>query len=325
MNIVVLDGYTLNPGDLSWEGIEKLGSSLKVYDRTGYDLDAEYKVIERIETADIVLTNKTPISREAIIKAKNLKYIGVLATGYNVVDVEAAKDKGIVVTNIPTYGTAAVAQMTIALLLEVCHHIGHHSEEVKRGAWTTNPDWCFWNYPLIELANKTIGIIGYGRIGEGVGSIAKALGMKVLAYDRSPDSSLENHSLKFVELEELFEKSDVISLHCPLFDSTRGIINKESISKMKDGVIIINTSRGPLIVEKDLAEALNCGKVAAAAVDVVSSEPIKEDNPLLSAKNVIITPHIAWAPIEARIRLMDIAIDNLAKFLEGEAVNVVNG
>ena len=323
MNIVILDGYTLNPGDLSWAGIEKLGS-LKVYDRTAYDLDGEYKVIERIEDADIVLTNKTPITRGAIEKAKKLKYIGVLATGYNVVDIEVANERGIVVTNIPTYGTAAVAQMTIALLLEVCHHVGHHSEEVKRGAWTANKDWCFWNYPLIELADKTIGIIGYGRIGAAVGRISQALGMKVLSYDRSPDRSLENDLLKFVELEELLEKSDVISLHCPLFDSTRGIINKESIKRMKDGVIILNTSRGPLIVENELADALNCGKVAAAAIDVVSAEPIKEDNPLLTAKNCIITPHIAWAPIEARRRLMDIAVENLKSFLEGTPVNVVN-
>lgn len=323
MKIVVLDGYTLNPGDLSWEGIERFGS-LKVYDRTTYDLDEQYKVAERIKDADIVLTNKTTITKETMEKAKNLKYIGVLATGYNIVDVEAAKEMNIVVSNIPTYGTAAVAQMTIALLLEICHHIGHHSDEVKRGSWTTNPDWSFWNYPLIELADKTIGIIGYGRIGEAVGRIAQALGMKVLAFDRSPDADLENEYLRFVELQELLEKSDVISLHCPLFDSTRGIINKASIEKMKDGVIIINTSRGPLIVEADLADALNSGRVAAAAVDVVSSEPIREDNPLLTAKNCIITPHIAWAPIEARRRLMDIAVANLEAFIAGRPNNVVN-
>lgn len=323
MKIVVLDGYTLNPGDLSWEGIARFGS-LTVYDRTTYDLDEEYKVIERIKEADIVLTNKTPITRGAMEQAKNLKYIGVLATGYNIVDVDAAKDLNVTVTNIPTYGTAAVAQMTIALLLEVCHHIGHHGDEVKRGAWTTNPDWSFWNYPLIELAGKTIGIIGYGRIGEAVGRIAQALGMKVIAFDRSPEPELEGESLRFVELEELLEKSDVISLHCPLFDSTRGIINKESIKKMKDGVIIINTSRGPLIVEADLADALNSGKVAAAAVDVVSSEPIKETNPLLTARNCIITPHIAWAPIEARRRLMDIAVANLEGFIGGKPQNIIS-
>ncbi len=322
MNIVILDGYTLNPGDLSWEGLEGLGN-LKVYDRTAYDLEGQHRVKERIQEADIVFTNKTPITAAALEKATRLKYIGVLATGYNVVDVAAANDKGIVVTNIPTYGTAAVAQMTIALLLEICHHIGHHSQEVSKGAWTVNKDWCFWNYPLIELADKTIGIIGYGRIGAAVGRIAQAMGMKVLAHNRTPDLKLENEYLKFVQLEELFEKSDVISLHCPLFESTKGMINRESIKKMKDGVIIINTSRGPLIVEEELAEALNSGKVAAAAVDVVSSEPIKEDNPLLRAKNCIITPHIAWAPIEARKRLMDIAVENLKAFLEGKPINVV--
>ena len=323
MKIVVLDGYTLNPGDLSWEELNKIGD-LTVYDRTCYDLSGQDQVVKRIGEAEIVFTNKTPISRDALNKMPNLKYIGVLATGYNIVDVDAAKEKGIVVTNIPTYGTAAVSQMTFALLLEMCHHVGHHSEEVKKGAWTNNPDWCFWNYPLIELAHKTIGIIGFGRIGQEVGNIAQAFGMKVLAYDQYPKIELESDTLKYVELEELLTRSDVISLHCPLFQSTQGIINKNTIAKMKDGVMIINTSRGPLIIEDDLAEALNNGKVSGAAVDVVSFEPIKEDNPLLTAKNCIITPHISWAPRESRKRLMDIAIDNLKKFLEEDTVNVVN-
>ena len=324
MKIIVLDGYTLNPGDLSWTELEKLGD-LTVYDRTTYDLSGQDKIIERVGDAEIVFTNKTPLSRQVIDKAPNLKYIGVLATGYNIVDIEAAKEKGIIVTNIPTYGTAAVAQMTFALLLEMCHHIGHHSEEVKKGAWTNNPDWCFWNYPLIELSGKTMGIIGFGRIGQEVGKIAQAFGMKVLTYDNYRNKSLENDTLKYVELEDLLSRSDVISLHCPLLESTQGIINRNTIEKMKEGVMIINTSRGPLVVEEDLAKALNDGKVAGAAVDVVSSEPIKSDNPLLTAKNCIITPHISWAPKESRKRLMDIAVDNLRNFLEKKYVNVVNG
>ena len=253
-----------------------------------------------------------------------LKYIGVLATGYNVVDVAAAKEKGIVVTNITTYGTDAVSQYAIALLLELCHHIGAHSDCVKRGDWTRNTDWCFWNYPLIELAGKTMGIIGFGRIGQGTARIAQALGMKVLAYDTYQNKDLESETCRYTSLDELLKESDVISLHCPLFPETEGIINKENIAKMKDGGLIINDSRGPLIVEKDLRDALNTGKVAGAAVDVVSTEPIQMDNPLLEAKNCIITPHIAWAPKESRQRLMDIAINNLKAYAEGTPVNVVN-
>jgi glycerate dehydrogenase len=323
MKIVVLDGYTLNPGDISWENMEKFGE-LKVYDRTSYDLIGEDLVIERVGDAEAVFTNKTPISKNALKKMPNLKFIGVLATGFNIVDVDAAKEAGIVVTNIPTYGTDAVSQMAIALLLEICHHVGEHSSSVKRGEWANNQDWCYWNYPLIELAGKTMGIIGYGRIGQGTGRIAQALGMKVLAYDQYKNQSLESDTMKYVEIDELMAKSDVITLHCPLFESTEGMINKNTISKMKDNVIIINNSRGPLIVEEDLAEALNSGKVGAAAVDVVSTEPIKMDNPLLKAKNCIITPHISWAPKESRTRLMDIAIENLKQFLEGNPVNVVN-
>lgn len=323
MKIVVLDGYTLNPGDLTWEALERVGD-LTVYDRTSYDLSGQDKIIERVGDAEIVFTNKTPLTREALDKMQNLKFIGVLATGYNVVDVEAAKEKGIVVSNIPTYGTTAVAQMTFALLLEMCHHVWHHSEEVKKGAWTNNQDWCFWNYPLIELAGKTMGIIGFGKIGQEVGKIAQAFGMKVLAYDSYQNKELVSDTLKYVELEELLSQSDVISLHCPLFESTQGIINKNTIAKMKSSAMLINTSRGPLIVEEDLAEALNRGKVAGAAVDVVSTEPIKSDNPLLTAKNIIITPHISWAPKESRKRLMDISVSNLQEFLAGNPVNVVN-
>ena len=318
MKIVILDGYTLNPGDLSWGRLEEIGE-VTVYDRTPSD-----KIVERIGEADVVFTNKTPISRETLDACKNVKFIGILATGYNVVDVAAAKERGIPVSNIPTYGTDAVSQFAIALLLELCHHVGEHSDAVKRGDWTNNQDWCFWNHPLIELSGKTMGIIGFGRIGQGTARIAQALGMKVLAYDSYRIAELESDTLRYVDLDELYKESDVISLHCPLFPETEGIINKNSIAKMKDGVMIINDSRGPLIVEEDLRDALNSGKVGGAALDVVSTEPIRADNPLLQAKNIIITPHIAWAPIESRQRLMDIAVDNLKAFTEGAPVNVVN-
>lgn len=317
MKIVILDGYTENPGDLSWDGFEVLGS-LTVYDRTPAD-----KVIERIGGAKIVITNKTPVNAAAIAACPNIKYIGLLATGYNVVDVAAAKSKGVTVCNIPTYGTNAVGQFAIALLLEICHHIGHHSDAVRQGRWENNADWCFWDYPLIELAGKTMGVIGFGRIGQATGKTAKALGMKVIAYDEHPNEP-GREIADYVSIDELFSKSDVISLHCPLFASTAGIINKDSIRKMKDGVIILNNSRGQLIVEQDLADGLNSGKVYAAGLDVVSVEPIKGDNPLLKAKNCIITPHISWAPIESRRRLMDIAVENLRSFLAGNPVNVVN-
>lgn len=320
MKIVVLDGYTENPGDLSWADLEKLGE-LTVYDRTSlYDVK---EVIERIGDAEAVYTNKTPMPKEVFETCSNLKFVGVLATGYNVVDVESAKEHEVTVCNIPTYGTTAVAQFAAALLLEICHHVGWHCDAVKEGRWSRCKDWCFWDYPLIELAGKTVGIIGFGRIGQAAGSVFKAFGMKVLAYDQHPcDAGKE--IAEYVTLEELWKQSDVISLHCPLFPSTEGIINKENIAKMKDGVIILNTSRGPLIVEKDLAEALKSGKVFAAAMDVVSTEPIREDNPLLGAENCLITPHIAWAPKESRQRLMDIAVDNLKEFIKGSPINVVN-
>ena len=317
MKIVVLDGYTENPGDLSWAPLEALGD-LTVYDRTPADL-----VAERIGDAEIVYTNKTPVTRETMDACPNIRFISVLATGYNIVDVAAAKEKGIPVTNIPVYGTAPVGQFAIALLLEICHHIGHHDRAVHEGRWESNPDWCFWEYPLIELAGKTMGIIGFGRIGQTTGRIAKALGMKILANDACP-SEAGKEIAAYVDLESLLAQSDVIALHCPLFPETEGIINKDTIAKMKDGVIIINNSRGPLIVEQDLADALDSGKVAAAAVDVVSTEPIKGDNPLLTAKNCIITPHISWAPKESRERIMMYAAENLQAFLDGAPVNVVN-
>lgn len=320
MKIVVLDGYTLNPGDLDWEGLKSIGE-VTVYDRTS--LTDVKETIDRIGNAEAVLTNKTPLPEKVFQECPNIKYVGVLATGYNVVDIEAAKKNGIFVTNIPTYGTDAVGQFAIALLLEICHHIGHHSEAVHEGAWERNPDWCFWDYPLIELAGKTMGIIGFGRIGQATGRIAKALGMTVIANDEYPNDS-GREIAEYVTRDELFEKSDVIAVHCPLFPSTEGIICKENISKMKDGVIILNNSRGPLVVEQDLADALNSGKVYAAGLDVVSTEPVRNDNPLLKAKNCVITPHISWAPRESRLRLMNIAVDNLKAFVDGNAVNVVN-
>lgn len=318
MKIVVLDGYTENPGDLSWNGLEELGE-LKVYDRTPAE-----EIINRIGNAEMVFTNKTPISAAAMEKCPSIRYIGVLATGYNVVDTEAAKKRGIVVTNIPTYGTAAVGQFAIALLLEICHHVGHHNGAVHEGRWENNKDWCFWDYPLIELDGKTIGIIGFGRIGQTTGKIAQSMGMKVLAYDSYKNPELENENCRYTELDELLAESDVIALHCPLFPSTEGIINKDTIAKMKDGVIILNNSRGPLIVEQDLADALVRRKVYAAGLDVVSTEPIRGDNPLLKAPNCIITPHISWASRESRQRLMDIAVSNAKAFLDGVPVNVVN-
>lgn len=317
MKIVILDGYTENPGDLSWEGFEALGE-VTLYDRTPAS-----EIISRIGDAEIVITNKTPVTRETMERCPGIRYIGVLATGYNVIDVDAARERGIAVSNIPTYGTTAVAQMTMAMLLEICHHVAAHSEAVKAGDWTNNIDWCFWNYPLIELAGKTFGVIGFGRIGQAAAKLAKAFGMRILAYDEY-SSETGKEIGEYVTLETLLAEADVISLHCPLFPSTQGIINKESIARMKDGVIIINTSRGPLIVEQDLAEALDSGKVSYAACDVVSTEPIQADNPLLKCENCILTPHIAWAPKESRQRLMDIAVENLKAFMDGKPVNIVN-
>jgi len=319
MDIVILDGYTLNPGDLNWDGIKQFGN-LTVYDRTDFSVD---NIVNRIGSAEIIFTNKTPISKDVMIKVPSVKYIGVLATGYNIVDIKSAKELGKTVTNIPSYGTTAVAQFTFALLLELCHHIGDHSEAVKKGAWSKSPDFCFWNYPLIELSGKIMGLIGFGRIGQATAKIAQPFGLEVMVYDIHQNKELENENCKYVSLDVLFRGSDIISLHCPLLESTKEIINKNSIADMKDGVLIINTSRGPLINEIDLCNALNAGKVGGAAVDVVSVEPIKDDNPLLKANNCLITPHIAWAPKESRLRLMNIAVDNLRAFLKGESINVV--
>ena len=320
LKIVILDGYAVNPGDLSWAEMEKLGE-LTVYDRTSYE---ECDLIaERIGDADVAILSKTPVSRATMDKCPNLKAIAVLATGYNVVDCTAAKEKGIAVMNVPTYGTQIVAQYAVSLLMEICAHTAHHDKAVKEGRWSTCPDWCFWDYPVIELAGKTAGIIGLGRIGSATGRILQALGMNVIGCSGHKFDEAET-GFKWAEPDEIFSQSDVIFLHCPMTPETAGIINKDSIAKMKDGVIIINNSRGQLIVEQDLADALNCGKVYAAGLDVVSSEPVKDDNPLLTAKNCIITPHISWAAGEARQRLLNTTVDNVKSWAEGNPANVVN-
>ena len=318
--IVILDGFTENPGDLDWAPIAAFGE-LAVYDRVSYE---ESDIIaEKIGYAEVAIVNKTPISRATIDKCSNLKAILVLATGYNVVDVAYAREKGIDVMNVPTYGTQIVSQFAVGLLMEVCSHIGHHDKAVHEGRWENNADWCFWDFPMIEVAGKTAGIIGLGRIGQATAKILNALNMKVLAYD-SFESDSGRQVAEYVDLDTLFANSDVIFLHCPLFPATEGIINSENIAKMKDGVILINNSRGQLVKEQDLADALNSGKIQAAALDVVSTEPIKGDNPLLKAKNCIITPHISWAAKEARQRILDITADNLKSWVDGEPVNVVN-
>ena len=320
MKIVVLDGYAENPGDLSWAPLEALGE-VTVYDRTS--LTDEEETIVRLSGAEIAVTNKTPITRRVIDACPQLRYITMLATGYNVADAAYAREKGIPLSNIPAYGTAAVGQFAIALLLEICHHAAHHSDTVHAGKWAACADWCYWDYPLIELDGKTMGIIGFGRIGQQTGRIARALGMRVLACGSHPSDS-GRAIADYVELDALLAASDVIALHCPLFPETEGIINRETIRKMKDGVILLNNSRGPLVVEQDLADALNSGKVYAAGLDVVSTEPIREDNPLLTAKNCIITPHISWAPRESRQRIMDTAAQNIRAYLDGAPINVVN-
>lgn len=308
MRIVVMDGYCLNPGDLSWQGLKGLGE-LTIYDRTPGHL-----ILERASGAEAILTNKTPLSRETLAALPDLRYIGVLATGYNVIDVGAAREKGIVVTNVPTYGTDSVAQLTIALLLELCHHLGAHGEAVRAGEWTANRDWSFWKTPQVELAGKTFGCIGYGRIGAQTARIAEALGMRVLIHSRSEG----------IPLDEILEQSDVVSLHCPLFPETRGMIGASQLQRMKPSAFLLNTSRGPLVVEQDLADALNAGTIAGAGVDVLSVEPPTEGSPLFSARNCIVTPHIAWATREARGRLMEIAAGNVAAFAAGVPENVVN-
>ena len=314
MKITVLDGFALNPGDLDWGIIGKFGD-LTVYDRTASGEEA----IARIADSEIVMVNKTPLPESILTACPNLKLVCVLATGYNVVDYVAARRLGIDVCNVPSYGTAAVAQFTIALLLELCHHVGRHDVLVHNGAWTSCQDFCLWTTPQMELAGKTLGIIGYGRIGQAVGNIARALGMQVIAYNRSPKEDVEN-----VDLDTLFARSDVISLHCPLFPETEGIISRENIAKMKDGVLLVNTSRGALLDEQAVADALASGKIRGAAMDVVTVEPIRKENPLLTAPNCLITPHMAWAPLESRGRLLHTVAENVRCFLEGKPQNVVN-
>ena len=320
MKIVVLDGYTENPGDISGAPLEALGE-VTVYDRTSYVDDPV--IAERLGDAEVAVINKTPISKATIDACPNLKAVAVLATGYNVVDYEYAKEKGIPVLNVPVYGTDNVSQFAVSLLLEVCSHIGHHNDSVHAGEWASNVDWCYWHFPMIEVSGKTAGIIGLGKIGVNTAKILRAMNVNVIAYDAF-QSEAGKAVAEYVELDELLAKSDFIFLHCPLFPSTRGIINKDNIAKMKDGAILINNSRGPLVVEQDLADALNSGKLAAAAVDVVSTEPIKADNVLLTAKNCIITPHISWATREARERIMQTTADNIKAFMDGAPVNVVN-
>ena len=317
MKIVVLDGYALNPGDLSWECLNQFGD-VTVYDRTPAEL-----IVTRIGDADVILLNKPPITEETLAACPSVKLICVLATGYNVVDCGAAKKRNIPVCNVPAYGTAAVAQFTFSLLLELCNAVGHHSESVHNGDWCRSIDFCYWQTPQMELAGKTMGIIGFGRIGRAVGTIAKAFGMRVIAYNRSRCAEGEAIG-EYVELDTLFREADIISLHCPLTPQTEGLINAASIEKMKDGAILLNTARGQLVVEKDLSAALSSGKLRGAAVDVVTKEPMECTNPLLNAPNCIITPHMAWSPVESRQRIMDCTVRSIQGFLDGNPVNTVN-
>ena len=314
MNIVILDGHALNPGDLSWEWLREFGD-YRFYDRTaGEDL-----TIERIGDAEIILLNKTPITETVLSACPNLKLICVLATGYNVVDCQAAAKRGIPVCNVPGYGTNSVAQFTFALLLELCNRVGLHSDSVHAGEWTACPDFCYWKTPQMELFGKTLGIIGYGTIGKAVGKIAEAFGMRVLKYSRTHRTGID-----YVDLDTLLSESDVVTLHAPLFPETRHIICQETIAQMKDGAILLNTARGPLIDELAVSEALHSGKLRGVAVDVVDFEPIPATSPLLTAPNCVITPHMAWAPMEARQRILDITVENIRGYLNGNPVNVVN-
>ena len=317
MKIVILDGHAVNPGDLSWDCFKAFG------DVTVYEYTEESQILDRIGDAQIVMTNKTPLTADIFARCPNLRLVCVLATGYNVVDCTAAHLRGIPVCNVPDYGTAAVAQFTFALLLELCHRVGHHDKAVHKGDWTNSPYFCFWDTPQMELAGKTLGIIGLGRIGRAVGRIAKALGMNVIAYNRSRHPEGEQIA-KYVDLDTLLRRSDIISLHCPLTAENAELINAATISKMKDGVILLNTARGGLLDEQAVADGLRSGKISNAAVDVLSYEPITTDNPLLTAPNCIITPHMAWAPLESRQRILDCTVRSIQGFLCGTPVNTVN-
>lgn len=316
MKIVVLDGYAANPGDLSWDGMKALGECV-IYERT-----APGQVLERAAGAEVVLTNKVVITAEHIAALPDLKYIGVLATGYNIVDVEAARNRGIVVTNIPAYSTDSVAQMVFAHILNICLQVQHYTEEVRDGRWTSSPDFCFWDTPLMELSGKKLGIVGLGHTGSATARIAIGFGMQVCAYTSKSHFQLIPE-IKKMELDELFRECDIVSLHCPLNEQTRGMVNAARLKTMKPTAILINTGRGPLVNEQDLADALNNGTIYAAGVDVLSQEPPRADNPLLHARNCFITPHIAWASGEARQRLMQIAVDNLNGYITGKVVNNV--
>jgi glycerate dehydrogenase len=318
MNIVVLDGYTLNPGDLTWKDLETLGQC-KVYDRTPPE-----ETVPRAKDAEIVLTNKSLLFSDVIKQLPKLKYIGVLATGYNVVDVEEARNLGIPVTNVPAYSTRSVAQMVFAHLLNLTQHVGHHAQTVRSRRWTYNPDFCYWDMPLIELVGLTMGIIGFGRIGKATAKLALAFGMKVIAYDVVTPSGIPE-GCQFVGLEDVFRSSDVVSLHCPLTPQTKNLVNKQRLALMKKTAFLINISRGPIVDEQALAQALNNERIAGAGLDVLSSEPPEKDNPLLKAGNCFITPHIAWATRSARQRLLKVVVDNVAAFLAGKLQNVVNG
>ena len=318
MKIVVLDGFTLNPGDLSWDALRTIGE-LQVFDRTPPDL-----ILERSVGAEILFTNKTALPGLLLRQLKTLRYVGVLAAGYDVVDIKAAREMDIPVTNIPIYGTASVAQFTFALILELCHPPAIHAEATRAGEWSRCPDFSFWKTPLVELSGQTMGIIGLGRIGRRVGEIAVAMGLRVIAADEIKEATPQWPDFRWCEVNELLEQSDIVSLHCPLLPNTRGIINAASLARMKPGALLINTSRGPLVIDQELADALNSGRLAGAAVDVLSVEPPAPDNPLLRARNCIVTPHIAWATREARSRLLDTAVANLRSYLEGTPVNVVN-
>lgn len=317
MHIVILDGYAANPGDLSWEEMKQLGNCV-IYDRT-----SPAEVLERSRGAEILLTNKTVLNADTINALPNLRYIGVLATGFNIVDTEAAKARGVIVTNIPAYSTDSVAQMVFAHLLNICQQVQHHSEEVRKGRWSNNPDFCFWDTPLIELRGKKMGIVGLGHTGSRTARIAIAFGMEVYAYTSKSSFQLP-HEIKKMELDELFSECDVISLHCPLTPDTREMVNASRLSLMKSTAILINTGRGPLVNEQDLADALNEGRIYAAGLDVLNQEPPHADNPLLTARNCYITPHIAWASTAARERLMQIAVENVKAYIEGKTMNVVN-
>ena len=315
MRIVILDGFTLNPGDLSWNELQSLGSC-EIYDRT-----PDHEVIRRSADAEIVLTNKTKLIREHIQSLPKLRYIGVLATGTNVVDLKAARERNIPVTNVPGYGTKSVAQTTMALLLELCHCVGHHSQTVHEGRWSRNVDWCYWDFPLIELDGLTMGVVGFGNIGRAVAALARAFGMRVLVYTASRRIA---EFVSFTDLESLFRQSDVVSLHCPLTPETQNLVNSQRLSWMKPSAFLLNTSRGGLVDERALADALNSGRIAGAGLDVLSTEPPPLGHPLLSAKNCIITPHLAWATRASRSRLMNAAAENIGAFLNGKPQNVVN-